>query len=121
MNEINQNINYQEETVKTTHNEGQYASQEIIDYYLYTKKTLIIGLVCILTFFLIIPLFVFLVFQIIWLVKTFTLKTNDRDLKNEALLWGILSFLLLGIFGNLIFYLRIQGRFPELKMMKKTK
>ncbi len=88
----------------------------IIEYYKYSKKMFIILLVCFLTFLLAIPIIVAFVFQIVWLVKSLTIKTNDNEIKDDALLFSLLSVFLIGFVGPLVVYKKIENKYPNINL-----
>lgn len=88
-------INNNETSAETVKPNLDFDMNTLVDYYQYTKKHRVTVLVCFCLFFLIIPILVGAIIELIWCVKTLVLDVPE--LKNDALIWGLLCLLLLPI------------------------
>lgn len=88
-------------------------NQKLVSYYEELKKHNTVQLVCIFTFFLIIPIFVAIIYNIIASIKIMTNQYDVRELDNEKIVWGILSLLLLGIIATFVFQIKIKNHLND--------
>ncbi|MGL5640597.1 MAG: hypothetical protein ACRDCD_03025 [Mycoplasmoidaceae bacterium] len=89
--------------------------QKLKVYYDFSKKSVKYQIISFALFFLIIPLFVLIVLDIIWAIKTLIVNLDDPDLANSATLMGVLSLFLVPAFiCGLILNSKIKNKYPTI-------
>ncbi|MGL4617321.1 MAG: hypothetical protein ACRCUM_03715 [Mycoplasmoidaceae bacterium] len=89
------------------------------EYYDYSKKSVRNQIICLVLFFLIIPLFVLIILDIIWAIKSIIVHLDDTDISDSASVMGILCLLLIPSFiCGLILNAKIKNKYPTIDIKK---
>lgn len=90
--------NVNNESYNNVKPDGRISDKELSslkEFYRTSKSSSVSTLVCWCLFILIIPLFIASIIQLIWSIKCVLLK--NEELKQDAILWGILGLIVLPI------------------------
>ncbi|MGL5246438.1 MAG: hypothetical protein ACRC8C_02645 [Mycoplasmoidaceae bacterium] len=72
--------------------------QKLKDYYDFSKKSVRNQIICLALFFLLIPLVVLVVLDIIWAIKSIIVNLDDNDISQSATIMGVLCLFFIPAF-----------------------
>lgn len=111
-----ENVNIQlEEEQKQEQEHIFIGDHKLKEYYDWSRKNVKSQLISLALFFLIIPLFVLIVLDIIWAIKSMIVNLDDADISKSASILGVLCLFLLPAFiCGLILNLKIKNKYPDI-------